>query len=144
MVDVSAKIDTERVARATGTIRMHAATLRAIVENTVAKGDVVAVARVAGIMAGKRTASLIPLCHQISLTDLQVMLRPDSTVPGIRAEAVAKTVGKTGVELEALTAVTVSLITVYDMAKALDRSMVISDICLEEKQGGRSGRWTRL
>jgi cyclic pyranopterin monophosphate synthase len=143
MVDVSAKDDTERLARATGSIRMTAATLRAITENTVKKGDVIAVARVAGILAGKQTAALIPLCHPVPLTDLQVTVQPDSTIPGLRAEAIAKTVGKTGVEMEALTAVAVTLITVYDMAKALDKGMVISDICLEEKRGGRSGHWTR-
>lgn len=143
MVDVSTKHDSRRLARATGTIRMRPATLRAIVENTVKKGDVVAVARVAGILAGKRTAELIPLCHPLPLTDLQVTLLPDSTVPGLRAEAVARTVGKTGVEMEALTAVAVTLITVYDMAKALDKGMVISDICLKEKRGGRSGHWVR-
>jgi cyclic pyranopterin monophosphate synthase len=143
MVDVSGKADTERLARATGTIQMDTATLRAIVENTVKKGDVISVARVAGILAGKRTAELIPLCHPVPLTDLQVTLRPDSTVPGLRAEAVARTVGKTGVEMEVLTAVAVSLITVYDMAKAVDKGMVISDIRLEEKRGGRSGHWVR-
>jgi cyclic pyranopterin monophosphate synthase len=143
MVDVSAKDDTERLARATGVIRMKPATLRAVVENTVKKGDVIAVARVAGILAGKRTAGLVPLCHPVTLTDLQVTVVPDSTIPGLRAEAVARTVGKTGVEMEALTAVAVTLITVYDMAKALDKGMVISDICLEEKRGGRSGHWVR-
>jgi cyclic pyranopterin phosphate synthase len=98
---------------------------------------------VAGILAGKQTAALIPLCHPVPLTDLQVTVQPDSTIPGLRAEAIAKTVGKTGVEMEALTAVAVTLITVYDMAKALDKGMVISDICLEEKRGGRSGHWIR-
>jgi cyclic pyranopterin monophosphate synthase len=143
MVDVSGKDDTQRLARATGTIRMEPATLRAITKNTVKKGDVIAVARVAGILAGKQTASLIPLCHPVPLTDLQVTVQSDSTIPGLRAEAIARTVGKTGVEMEALTAVAVTLITVYDMAKALDKGMVISDICLEEKQGGRSGHWVR-
>jgi cyclic pyranopterin phosphate synthase len=103
----------------------------------------VAVARVAGILAGKRTSDLIPLCHSVPLTDLQVTIVADSALPGLRAEAVARTVGKTGVEMEALTAVVVSLITVYDMTKALDRGMVISDVRLEEKRGGRSGHWVR-
>jgi cyclic pyranopterin phosphate synthase len=143
MVDVSRKHDTERLARATGIIRMKPATLRAVAENTVKKGDVIAVARVAGILAGKRAGDLIPLCHPLALTDLQVTVVPDSTIPGLRAEAIARTVGKTGVEMEALTAVAVTLITVYDMAKALDKGMVISDICLEEKRGGRSGHWIR-
>jgi cyclic pyranopterin monophosphate synthase len=143
MVDVTEKADTVRVARATGAIRMHGDTLRAIVNHGVAKGDVIAVARVAGIMAGKRTAELIPLCHPLPLTDLTVSLVPDEALPGLRAEAVAKTVGKTGVEMEALTAVAVSLITVYDMVKAVDTTMVISDVLLQEKHGGKTGSWTR-
>jgi cyclic pyranopterin monophosphate synthase len=143
MVDVTHKNDTVRVARATGVIRMCTATLSAIVQNSVAKGDVLAVSRVAGILAGKRTADLIPLCHPLPLTDLQVTLSPDETLPGLRAEAVAKTVGKTGVEMEALTAVAVSLITVYDMVKAIDRDLVISDVMIQEKHGGASGSWTR-
>jgi cyclic pyranopterin monophosphate synthase len=143
MVDVTHKNDTVRVARATGAIRMTRDTLSAIVQNTVAKGDVLAVSRVAGILAGKRTADLIPLCHPLPLTDLQVSLLPDETLPGLRAEAVAKTVGKTGVEMEALTAVAVSLITVYDMVKAIDRNLVISDVMLQEKHGGAGGSWFR-
>ena len=143
MVDVTHKNDTVRVARATGAIRMNADTLSAIKKNTVAKGDVLAVSRVAGIMAGKRTAELIPLCHPLPLTDLQVTLWPDETLPGLQAEAVAKTVGKTGVEMEALTAVAVSLITVYDMVKAIDKTLVISDVMLQEKHGGAGGSWTR-
>jgi len=143
MVDVTHKNDTVRVARATGAIRMSAETLSAIKKNTVAKGDVLAVSRVAGIMAGKRTAELIPLCHPLPLTDLQVTLLPDETLPGLQAEAVAKTVGKTGVEMEALTAVAVSLITVYDMVKAVDKTLVISDVMLQEKHGGKGGSWTR-
>jgi cyclic pyranopterin monophosphate synthase len=143
MVDVTHKNDTVRVARATGAIRMSADTLSAIKKNTVAKGDVLAVSRVAGIMAGKRTAELIPLCHPLPLTDLQVTLSPDETLPGLKAEAVAKTVGKTGVEMEALTAVAVSLITVYDMVKAIDKTLVISDVMLQEKHGGAGGSWTR-
>jgi cyclic pyranopterin phosphate synthase len=143
MVDVTHKNDTVRVARATGAIRMNADTLSAIKKNTVAKGDVLSVSRVAGIMAGKRTADLIPLCHPLPLTDLQVSLSPDDTLPGLRAEAIAKTVGKTGVEMEALTAVAVSLITVYDMVKAIDKTLVISDVMLQEKHGGAGGSWTR-
>jgi cyclic pyranopterin monophosphate synthase len=143
MVDVGGKADTARLARATGTISMDRATLRAVMDDTVEKGDVLAVARVAGILAGKRTSELIPLCHTVPLTDLQVTIVADSALPGLRAEAVARTVGKTGVEMEALTAVVVSLITVYDMTKALDKGMVISDVRLEEKDGGRSGRWVR-
>lgn len=143
MVDVTHKNDTVRVARATGAIRMSADTLSAIKKNTVAKGDVLAVSRVAGIMAGKRTAELIPLCHPLPLTDLQVTLSPDDTLPGLQAEAIAKTVGKTGVEMEALTAVAVSLITVYDMVKAIDKTLVISDVMLQEKHGGAGGSWIR-
>jgi cyclic pyranopterin phosphate synthase len=143
MVDVSAKEDTERVARATGVIRMRTDTLKTIRSGSVAKGDVMTVARIAGIMAAKRTAELIPLCHPLPLTDVQVTLSADDLLPGLRAEATVRTVGKTGVEMEALTAVSVTLLTVYDMVKAIDRSMVISDILLEEKGGGRSGHWLR-
>lgn len=143
MVDVSEKPDTARHARATGAIRMADETLRAIVANTVAKGDVVATARIAGIMAAKRTGTLIPLCHPLPLTDIEVAVEPDDSLPGLRVDALARTVGKTGVEMEALTAVTVTLLTVYDMAKALDRAMVIMDVQLEEKSGGRHGAWMR-
>jgi cyclic pyranopterin monophosphate synthase len=144
MVDVTAKADTTRVARATGSIRMQPTTLQAIVTNAVKKGDVITVARVAGIMAAKRTGELVPLCHTIPLTDVQVLLSSDDALPGLHVEAVVRTVGKTGVEMEALTAAAVTLITVYDMAKSLDRAMVISDVRLEEKEGGRSGHWRRL
>jgi cyclic pyranopterin phosphate synthase len=139
MVDVGAKPETERVARAIGRIRMRTATLEAIAANSLKKGDVLAVARVAGIMAAKRTAELIPLCHPIPLTDVQVELVLDLALPGVRAEAVARTVWKTGVEMEALTAVTVSLLTIYDMAKSLDRAMELGDISLVEKTGGKLG-----
>jgi cyclic pyranopterin phosphate synthase len=144
MVDVSAKPDTARMARATGSIRMRAETLEAIVRNTVAKGDVLGVARVAGIMAAKRTAELIPLCHPLPLSDIAVVLTPDEKLPGVHAEVVAKTTGKTGVEMEALTGVTVALLTIYDMAKGMDRGMSISDISLTEKVGGAGGRYARL
>jgi cyclic pyranopterin monophosphate synthase len=143
MVDVGAKGDTARVARATGVIRMRRDTLQTIISGSVAKGDVLTVARIAGIMAAKRTAELIPLCHPLPLTDVQVTLSADDSLPGLRAEATVRTVGKTGVEMEALTAVSVTLLTVYDMAKAVDRAMTISDILLEEKEGGRSGHWLR-
>jgi cyclic pyranopterin monophosphate synthase len=143
MVDVSQKEETERFARAEGTIRMAPETLDAILANTIAKGDVISVARVAGIMAAKRTAELIPLCHPLPLSDIQVEVAPDRTLPGLRVEAGARTVGRTGVEMEAITAVVVTLLTVYDMAKALDRRMIISDIRLLEKRGGRSGNWSR-
>ena len=143
MVDVSEKTDTRRVARATGVIVMTRETLDAIVENRMKKGDVLAVARVAGIMAAKRTAELIPLCHNIPLSDVSVDLEADASLPGIRATAMAVTVGKTGVEMEALTAVAVALLTIYDMAKSMDRSMTIAEITLTEKSGGRSGDFHR-
>jgi cyclic pyranopterin phosphate synthase len=144
MVDVGSKADTARMARVTGSIRMSAATLQAIVENTVAKGDVLGVARIAGIMAAKRTAELIPLCHPLPLTDVSVELTPDPSLPGVHVEAVARTIGKTGVEMEALTAASVALLTIYDMAKAMDRAMIIGDISLAEKSGGHSGQYARL
>jgi cyclic pyranopterin phosphate synthase len=144
MVDVSAKPETHRLARATGSIRMTPATLAAIVNAEVKKGDVLGVARIAGVMAAKRTADLIPLCHPIALTDVQVVLTADAALPGIRCEAVARTTGRTGVEMEALTAVSVALLTVYDMAKALDREMEISDISLAEKSGGQRGDFSRV
>jgi len=143
MVDVSPKAETERLARATGAIRMKPGTLAAILRAEIKKGDVLGVARIAGIMAAKRTAELIPLCHPLALTDVQVALTPDESVPGVRAEATVKTTGRTGVEMEALTAVAIALLTVYDMAKAIDREMEIADISLAEKLGGASGRWSR-
>ena len=143
MVDVSAKSPTDRVARATGAIRMRAATLAAIRDDTLAKGDVLTVAQVAGIMAAKRTAELVPLCHPIALSDVQLVLSLDDTLPGVRVEATARTTGPTGVEMEAITAVSLCLVTLYDMAKSVDREMVISDVMLVEKSGGRSGRWVR-
>ena len=143
MVDVSAKPVTTRMARATGSIQMRRETLDAIRSNTVAKGDVLGIARVAGIMAAKRTSELVPLCHPIALSDVSVDLTLDDALPGIRVEATAKTAAQTGVEMEAIMAVSVSLITVYDMAKALDKSMVIGAISLAEKVGGKSGHWKR-
>jgi cyclic pyranopterin monophosphate synthase len=144
MVDVSAKPETQRVARATGSIRMQPATLQAILNAEIKKGDVLGVARVAGVMAAKRTADLIPLCHPLALTDVQIALTPDESLPGIRADAVVRTNGRTGVEMEALTAVSVALLTVYDMAKAMDRGMAISDISLAEKSGGARGDFSRV
>lgn len=144
MVDVSGKGETERAARAVGTIRMQASTLAAIQENSLKKGDVLAVARIAGIMGAKRTAELIPLCHPLALDDVQVTLIPDPALPGIRAEAMVRTVGRTGVEMEALTAVALALLTVYDMAKALDRRMEIGDISLVAKTGGTRSNLSRV
>lgn len=141
MVDVSAKPETARMARASGSIRMLPATLAAIQENSLKKGDVLAVARTAGIMAAKRTSDLIPLCHPVALTDIQIDIRPDTALPGLRVEATARTFGRTGVEMEAISAVCVTLITVLDMAKAVDKAMVVSDIMLVEKTGGASGHF---
>jgi cyclic pyranopterin phosphate synthase len=143
MVDVSAKDITERFARATGSISMSSEALEAVRKNAVEKGDVLAVARIAGVMAAKRTAELIPLCHPLLLSDVQVVAMVDDSLPGVRVESTVRSAGKTGVEMEAIVAVSVTLITVYDMCKSLDRSMVISDICLAEKAGGRSGKWER-
>ena len=144
MVDVSSKSETKRVARAIGTIRMKPETLTAIVNAQVKKGDVLGTARIAGVMAAKKTAELIPLCHPLALTDVQVELTPDSTLPGIRGLVSVSTMGRTGVEMEALSGIAVALLTVYDMAKAMDREMVISDISLAYKSGGASGEFARL
>jgi cyclic pyranopterin phosphate synthase len=143
MVDVSDKPVTARMARATGSIRMRRDTLDAIRANAIAKGDVLGTARLAGIMAAKRTSELIPLCHPIPLSDISVDIALDDALPGLRVEAAAKTAAQTGVEMEAIVAVSVTLVTVYDMAKAIDKSMVIGEISLAEKVGGRSGHWQR-
>jgi cyclic pyranopterin phosphate synthase len=139
MVDVGAKDDTERVAIAKGEIVMKPETLALIRAGSIKKGDVLTVAQVAGIMAAKRTSELIPLCHPISLTRVDVDLMLDESLPGVRLTATAKTVGKTGVEMEALTAVSVAALTVYDMAKAAEKTMKIQNIRLVEKHGGKSG-----
>lgn len=144
MVDVSSKDETRRLARATGLIRMKPETLAAIVSAQVKKGDVLGTARIAAVMAAKRTAELIPLCHPLALTDVQVELIPDAGLPGVRATVSVTTVGRTGVEMEALTGVSVALLTVYDMAKALDREMVVSDISLAYKSGGLGGEYSRV
>lgn len=143
MVDVGGKAETARSARAEGSIRMSSETLAAIDRNAVSKGDVIATARIAGIMAAKKTAELIPLCHPLPLTDVGVDFDVDHSLPGLRITGWASTQGRTGVEMEALTAVTVALLTVYDMAKALDREMEISGVRLLEKRGGKSGDWKR-
>jgi cyclic pyranopterin phosphate synthase len=143
MVDVGAKPDSMRSATATGSITMEQATFESIRENRIAKGDVLSVARIAGIMAAKRTAELIPLCHPIPLTNVTVDVELDPSLPGVRATASAATFGKTGVEMEALTAAATALLTIYDMAKAIDRAMTIGGITLVEKSGGQSGDWKR-
>ncbi len=131
------------MARAEGSIKMSAETLVAVERSTVSKGDVIAAARIAGIMAAKRTAELIPLCHPVALTDAGVEIEVDRALPGLHVIGWASTQGRTGVEMEALTAVTVALLTVYDMAKAMDRGMEISQVRLLEKRGGKSGDWNR-
>ena len=141
MVDVGAKAETRRVAVASGVIRMQAETLARIRGGDTKKGDVLGVARLAGIMGSKRTADLIPLCHPIALTRVGVDFDIDQAAPGIVCTATAETVGRTGVEMEALTAVSVALMTIYDMCKAVDRGMVIENIRLLEKLGGQSGHW---
>ena len=142
MVDVGAKPETERIARASAVVKMQAATMVLIRDRKVAKGDVLEVARLAGIMAAKKTAELIPLCHPLPLTSVTI----DFAFPGddsVRIEATAKVFGRTGVEMEALTAVSVAALTVYDMCKAADRAMTIESIRLEEKSGGKSGHFSR-
>jgi len=141
MVDVSAKDVTSRVARAGGRVFMKPETLRAILDNTAKKGDVLAVARVAGIMAAKRTHELIPLCHPLMISKVTVDFTPDEEESCIIIEAMVKVEGKTGVEMEALTAVSVAALTIYDMVKAMDRGMRITDVRLLEKAGGKSGHF---
>lgn len=141
MVDVGAKAETHRLAVATGAIRMQPQTLERIRAGESKKGDVLGVARIAGIMGAKRTAELIPLCHPIALTRVSIDFELDAEAHRIVCTATAETVGRTGVEMEALTAASVALLTIYDMCKAMDRGMVIERICLLEKMGGKSGHW---
>ncbi len=141
MVDVSAKAETHRVARASGTIRMLPATLALIQSGTAKKGDVIGVARIAAIQAAKRTSELIPLCHPLPITRVAVDFDIDTVDSSVRCTAQVETLGRTGVEMEALTAVQVGLLTVYDMCKAADRGMVMGEIRVLEKHGGKSGDW---
>ncbi len=141
MVDVGGKADTRRIAVASGRIRMSAAALAAIRDGTTPKGDVLAAARIAGIMAAKKTSELIPLCHPLALDAVSVDCTFEDSA--VRVSATASLSGKTGVEMEALTAASVALLTIYDMAKALDKGMVIEDLALIEKRGGKSGDWRR-
>jgi cyclic pyranopterin phosphate synthase len=143
MVDVGSKPATRRVAMAEGLIRMSAQTLELIQSRSHRKGDVLAVARVAGIMAAKRTAELVPLCHAIPLTAIEIDLEPAADQPAIRCRVRAETLAQTGVEMEALTGVQVALLTIYDMCKSADRGMTIDGVRLLEKSGGRSGDWKR-
>ncbi|MGN6310489.1 MAG: cyclic pyranopterin monophosphate synthase MoaC [Xanthobacteraceae bacterium] len=141
MVDVSAKPSTERVAVAEGSVVMSKATLDLIVKGDAAKGDVLGTARIAGIMAAKRTSELIPLCHPLALSKVTLDITPDAALPGCRIEATVKVTGPTGVEMEALTAVSVAALTVYDMIKAVERGVHIEGIRLVEKRGGKSGHY---
>jgi len=139
MVDVGAKADSERMAIAQGEVTMQKATLEMIRQGMIKKGDVLTVAQVAGIMAAKRTSDLIPMCHPLTLTDISVDLQLDVDLPGVQIKAMVKTVAKTGVEMEALTAVAVAGLTVYDMAKAVEKTMRLQNIRLVKKTGGKSG-----
>lgn len=141
MVDVAAKAATHRIAIASGRIEMLPATLALIEAGTAKKGDVLGIARVAAIMASKHTSTLIPLCHPLALSHVDVEFQLDAAASAITCQVTAETVGKTGVEMEALTAVQIGLLTIYDMCKAVDRGMVIGEVRLLEKQGGKSGLW---
>ena len=144
MVDIMKKNETERIAIAAGSIFMKSTTLELINKRAVKKGDVLSIAQIAGIMGSKRTPDLIPLCHPINLTSVNLILTPNTKESSIRIEATCKVVGKTGVEMEALTAVTVTALTIYDMCKAADREMRISDIRLTYKAGGKSGEYREI
>ncbi len=142
MVDVGAKSETHRVARARGSIRMQPATLALIAGGSAKKGDVIGIARIAAIQGAKRTSELIPLCHPLPITRVAVEFEIDAAASSVHCTAQVETLGRTGVEMEALTAVQVGLLTIYDMCKAADRGMVIGDVRVLEKRGGKSGEWT--
>jgi cyclic pyranopterin phosphate synthase len=142
MVDVSAKGVTARTARAEGALRCLAATLDLVRAGKTPKGSVVQTAELAGVMAAKKTAELVPLCHPLALTKVEVSIEPDDSLPGFRVSSEVRTVGQTGVEMEALTAVSVACLTLFDMLKAVDRTMMIDGIRVTEKSGGESGSWT--
>jgi cyclic pyranopterin phosphate synthase len=143
MVDVTAKASTQRIAVARAVVHMNAETFRRIAAGTVSKGNVLETARIAGVMAAKKTADLIPMCHPLNLTHVQVDFFPEEKAHTIRVEGTARTVDQTGVEMEALTAVSVAALTLYDMCKAVDKAMTITDICLLKKTGGKSGTFVR-
>ncbi len=143
MVDVSAKEETDREAVAAGRVTMLPETLRLIMDRKMSKGDVFGVARVAGIMAAKKTDGLIPLCHGLNLTSVEISFKPDAGASSVDIEAVVRTTGRTGVEMEALAAVAVAGLTIYDMCKAVDRNMTVTDIRLVRKTGGKSGAFER-
>jgi cyclic pyranopterin phosphate synthase len=142
MVDVGAKSETHRIAVAAGTIRMKPETLALIVSGNAKKGDVLGIARIAAIMGAKRTSDLVPLCHPLALTRVAVDFQVDEPANSVHCRAQVETIGKTGVEMEALTAVQVGLLTIYDMCKAVDRGMVMTNVRVLEKHGGKSGDWT--
>ena len=144
MVDVSGKAVTSRKAVAVGQVKMAPETLALVQKGSNKKGDVFSVAELAGIMGAKKTSDLIPLCHPLPLSKVNVRIEIDEKLPGLTVSAETKTSGQTGVEMEALTAVSVACLTIYDMLKAADKSMIIGDILLTEKQGGKSGSWTRM
>ena len=143
MVDVTGKDVTQRVAVARGVVTMHAETLAAIAEGQIPKGDVLTVARIAGIMAAKKTSELIPMCHPLNISGVEVKLTPRRDPPSVEIEATVRIAGKTGVEMEALTAVSVAGLTIYDMCKAVDREMTVGEIRLMHKSGGKSGTFER-
>jgi cyclic pyranopterin monophosphate synthase len=143
MVDVGSKAETARTAVAEGTVRMRPSTLEAILSGNASKGDVIGTARLAGIMAAKKTSDLIPLCHPLLISKVSVDITPDPDLPGLHVEATVSISGKTGVEMEALTAVSVACLTLYDMAKAIEKDMEIGGIRLKSKSGGKSGDYTR-
>ncbi len=144
MVDVTSKDVTQRVAMARGVVTMRAETLAAIAEGQIPKGDVLTVARIAGIMAAKKTSELIPMCHPLNISGVEVKLTPRQEPPSVEIEATVRIAGKTGVEMEALTAVSVAGLTIYDMCKAVDREMTVGEIRLMHKSGGKSGTFERL
>ncbi len=144
MVDVSDKAATDRIAIAEGRVRMAAATLATILAGDAKKGDVIGVARIAGIMAAKKTSDLIPICHPVALTKVLVDISSDQALPGLAVRAETRCVGPTGVEMEAMTAVSIACLTIYDMAKAIDRGMSIEGVRLIEKRGGKSGEWRAI
>jgi cyclic pyranopterin phosphate synthase len=143
MVDVSAKEITSRIAVARGKVVMRPETLALVLENKIEKGDVFSVARVAGIMAAKKTSELVPMCHPLNLTSVEIALMPSENPAGIEIEATVRVAGKTGVEMEAMTAVSVAALTIYDMCKAVDREMSLTEIQLLKKSGGKSGTFIR-
>jgi cyclic pyranopterin phosphate synthase len=143
MINVGQKASTDRIAIADGQITMQPETLKLIIEGTHKKGDVLGIARIAGIMAAKKTSELIPLCHPLMLTHINVDLTPLPDKNAVHCQTTVKTTGQTGVEMEALTAVQIALLTIYDMCKAIDRGMIITEIRLKQKSGGKSGTWER-